>query len=135
MNCMMRINGLMRIAGKKGCFNMIVNRNFAKFLSVIFACEFTALSGYVMNFFIPGFQSSGHTLFRFGFLILLFFVSVSYFSIISLESDISEKTGEDKGWFLIKGEIDYFILSLIVIVFGLFLIFMIGLILTILGII
>ena len=96
---------------------MIVNRNFAKFLSVIFACEFTALSCYVLDFFI------------------LFFVSISYFSIISLESDISEKTGEDKGWFLIKGEIDYFILSLIVIVFGLFLIFMIGLILTILGII
>ncbi len=34
-----RINGLMRITGKRGCFNMIVNRNFAKFLSVIFACE------------------------------------------------------------------------------------------------
>ncbi len=114
---------------------MIVNRNFAKFLSVIFACEFTALSGYVMDFFIPGFQAAGHTLFRFGFLILLFFVSISYFSIISLDDEISDETGEDKGWFLIKGEIDYFILSLIVIVFGVFLIFIIGLLLTIWGII
>ena len=107
----------------------------AFFIPNIFACEFTVLAGYTMDFFIPGFHAAGNTLFRFFFLILLFFVSACYFSVISLDSDISEKTGEDKGWFLIKGEIDYFILSLIVIVFGLFLIFVIGLALTIAGII
>lgn len=135
MNYMMKKNGMMIIVGKRGCFNMIVNRKFAKFLSVIFACEFTALSGYIMDFFIPGFQAFDHNVFRFAFLILLFIVSISYFSIISLDNDISEKTAEDKGWFLIKGDINYFILSLICIVFGLFLIFIIGFVLTIMGII
>lgn len=114
---------------------MIVNRNFAKFLSILFALEFTGFAGYTMDFFIPGFHASGHSLFRFVFLMILFFVTICYFSIISLESEISEKTGEDKGWFLIKGEIDYFILFLVIIVFGIFLIFMIDFALTLAGII
>lgn len=110
---------------------MIVNRNFAKFLSVIFAFEFMGFSGYIMDFFIPGFQAAGHSLFRLAYLILLFFVSYSYFAIISLD----DETGEDKGWFLIKGEMDYLILFLIIIVLGIFLILITNFALTLLGII
>lgn len=114
---------------------MIVNRNFAKFLGVIFALEFLILITFILEFFIPDFHFSNNYIVRIVFLFIIIFMGVVFYSYISLESEISEKTKEDRGFFLIKGEIEYIKLIAIIIVFAIFLYFITDLMLHIFNII
>lgn len=110
---------------------MIVNRNFARFLGFIFAMEFIVLIGFIIQHFIPDFQFSSNYIVRIAFLFITFFVGVAFFTWIAVESNESEKTKKDRGFFLIKGSIEYFKLIAIIIVFGVFLVFVIDLFLKI----
>ena len=114
---------------------MIVNRNFARFLGFVFAFEFIFVIGLILSYFIPDFHFAGNYIVRIIFLIVTFIVGFMFFTFISLDSEISEKTNEDRGWFIIKGDIEYIKLFSIVIVFGGFLVFVISLILEIFNVI
>ena len=72
---------------------------------------------------------------RIVFLFITLFVGMVYFTYISLDSEVSEKTREDRGWFIIKGDIEYLKLFSIIVVFGIFLIGVIDLILHIFNVI
>ena len=114
---------------------MIVNRNFARFLGFIFAMEFIVLVGFIIQYFIPDFTFSHNFIVRIVFMFITFFMGVAFFTWISVNGDVSEKTKEDRGFFLIKGNVEYFKLVAIVVVFGVFLAFVVGLLLKILNII
>ena len=114
---------------------MIVNRNFARFLGIAFALEFIVFIGFVLRYFISDFHFSGNYIVRIVFLVIVLFVALVFYTYISLDSEISEKTCEDRGWFIIKGDIEYFKLISIIIVFGVFLVFLISLILNIFNVV
>ena len=115
-------------------FFMIVNRNFARFLGFIFAMEFIVLVGFIIQHFIPDFTFSGNYIVRIAFLFITFIVGVVFFTWIAVDSNVSDETREDRGFFLIKGNIEYIKLAAIFIVFGVFLVFVISLILKIFSI-
>ena len=114
---------------------MIVNRNFARFLGVVFVLEFIVFVGFVLSYFISDFHFSDNYIVRIVFLFITLFMGIVYFTYISLDSEVSDETGEDRGWFIIKGDIEYLKLFSIIVVFGIFLIGVIDLILQIFNVI
>ena len=114
---------------------MIVNRNFARFLGFIFAMEFILLVSLIIQYFIPDFTFSHNYIVRIVFLFVTFFAGIAFFTWIAVDSNVSEKIREDRGFFIIKGNIEYIKLTAIVVVFGVFLVFVVGLMLSILNII
>ena len=95
--------------------NMIVNRNFAKVVSALFFLEFSFLLAFGIIHFFPDYSFMKTHLFRIIAFIVIAVLSSFFYGYIS--EDYETINGEDKGNFLIKGEIEYNRLIPIVIVF------------------
>lgn len=102
-------------------FFMIVNRSFAKVVSVLFFFEFVFLFAGTLMAVSPGFQFSENPLFRLVGLFLCFMVAAVFYSFIS--EDEETINGQDKGNFLIKGKLEYTRIVPIIIVVGIFIAF------------
>lgn len=111
---------------------MIVNRSFAKVVSVLFFLEFAFLFAISVMILNPGFQFSENLIIRFAGLFFCFMVSAIFYSFIS--EDEETINGQDKGNFLIKEKIEYKRLIPIIIVVGLFIAFILFIILRSYGI-
>lgn len=112
---------------------MIVNRSFAKVVSVLFFLEFASLFAIATMIINPGFQFSQNPLIRFAGLFFCLLVTAIFYSFISEDEETIK--GKDQGNFLIKEEMEYKRLIPIIIVVGIFIAFILFLILRPYGII
>ena len=112
---------------------MIVNRSFAKVVSVLFFLEFASLFAIATMIINPGFQFSQNPLIRFAGLIFCLLVTAIFYSFISEDEETIK--GKEQGNFLIKEEMEYKTLIPIIIVVGIFIAFILFLILRPYGII
>ena len=112
---------------------MIVNRSFAKIVSVLFFFEFAALFAAIAMTISPGFHFTENPIIRFLGLLFCFIIAGIFYSFISED----EKTinGQDKGNFIIKEKIEYKRLIPIIFIVGIFIAFILFIILRSYGII
>ena len=100
---------------------MIVNRSFAKVVSVLFFFEFMAIFVGVIMTLIPGIHFTEHPIIRLVGMLFCVVVALIFYSFIS--EDEETINGEDKGNFLIKEKIEYKRLIPMIIVVGIFVAF------------
>ena len=95
---------------------MIVNRNFAKLLALFFFIQFGVLIMAITMSIDSNFSFSENPILRFVVLLICIFATSIFYGFIAED----EKTinGQDKGNFLIKGDLEYARLIPIIIVFG-----------------
>jgi hypothetical protein len=100
---------------------MIVNHSFAKIVSVLFFFEFAAILVAIIMTISPGFHFTENPIIRFLGLLFCFIVAGIFYSFISEDEDTIN--GKDKGNFIIKEKIEYKRLIPIIIVVGIFVAF------------
>ncbi|MDO5843063.1 MAG: hypothetical protein Q4Q24_07340 [Methanobrevibacter ruminantium] len=111
---------------------MVVNRVFAKFCGVCFFVELLMLLSTVLG--LLGFHGAGNPILRLIVLGLCFLGASVFYGFISVDKEVSDEKGCDKGWFLVKGDLEYWKLLLIIIVSGFFIIFLLLVILAVMGV-
>jgi hypothetical protein len=103
--------------------NTIVSRNLCKVTSIILFLEVMLIIGFSLDSLSPSLVPSGDSPLRLVVLAVCFIVASVFYNHTAISKDSKEyKNGEDKGWFLYKGEKDYKILGPLILVWAIFII-------------